>query len=196
MKGEKFLMRKVVSILLATLFLISSSFFGGNANASETTVKDSPLTDEELLHAEKQLKPYIYYEKDGQLLIDLEKAKEDGLRAEYIEIGSLVNQLSKQMDDHENQKNNSSDIQLDKISLPIWGNWCGPGHGGGPAVDVLDAGCRAHDKCYAERGYFNCACDRALVNYINANYSKMKLKEKVAASAIKLYFNNTLCNPF
>jgi hypothetical protein len=51
--------------------------------------------------------------------------------------------------------------------LPIYGNYCGPGHGDPtyttPPVDAVDAVCRAHDRCYDTGGYFNCGCDRALI---------------------------------
>lgn len=47
-----------------------------------------------------------------------------------------------------------------ELSVPIHGNWCGPGHGAGPALDLLDAACMRHDLCIvATGGPFNCACD-------------------------------------
>src|SRR5437763_1203012 len=45
-------------------------------------------------------------------------------------------------------------------SIPIYGNYCGPGYGdesGATApIDAVDAACRTHDLCYAASGYFNC----------------------------------------
>lgn len=32
--------------------------------------------------------------------------------------------------------------------LALYGNWCGPGHGGGPCIDALDCLCRDHDLAY------------------------------------------------
>lgn len=47
-----------------------------------------------------------------------------------------------------------------QLALPVHGNWCGPGHGAGPALDPLDAACLRHDLCIrAAGGPFNCACD-------------------------------------
>lgn len=125
-------------------------------------------------------------------MVDIEKAEEDGLKEEYIEIGLMVNQISK------SYVYNQTDTKTmtSKISIPIWGNWCGPGHGSGTPQDVLDTGCMKHDKCYEERGYFDCLCDAVLVDYIDTNFKRMKFKEKIAAIAIKTYFKNTLCNPF
>ena len=47
------------------------------------------------------------------------------------------------------------------ISLPVHGNWCGPGHGAGPALDLLDAACMRHDYCTMQAGRFDCGCDLA-----------------------------------
>lgn len=74
------------------------------------------------------------------------------------------------------------------LSLPIWGNWCGPGHGGGEALDLLDYACMMHDKDYAKYGYFDCASDLRLINRIDAFYFQMDSAEKVTANAVKAYF--------
>ena len=53
------------------------------------------------------------------------------------------------------------------LSLPVYGNYCGRGHGdrtgNKPPVDAVDAVCREHDLCYARLGDFDVRCDRALV---------------------------------
>ena len=53
--------------------------------------------------------------------------------------------------------------------LPIYGNWCGPGHPSAaalPPVDVFDAACMRHDYCTA--GPFpETACDRAFVGELH-----------------------------
>jgi len=47
-----------------------------------------------------------------------------------------------------------------QLALPVHGNWCGPGHGAGPALDPLDAACLRHDLCIRAAGApFSCACD-------------------------------------
>ena len=56
-----------------------------------------------------------------------------------------------------------------RVAIPVYGNWCGPGHGGGAEIDDIDEACHIHDNCYDARGYFNCACDgELLVNIVNA----------------------------
>ncbi len=50
--------------------------------------------------------------------------------------------------------------------LPIWGKYCGPGHGDSSHCspnDPVDAVCCRHDLCYGQRGYFDCGCDCDLV---------------------------------
>ena len=54
-----------------------------------------------------------------------------------------------------------------QLSLPVYGNYCGLGHGdptgNTPPIDAVDAVCREHDLCYARLGDFDGRCDRALV---------------------------------
>jgi len=52
-------------------------------------------------------------------------------------------------------------------ALPIYGRWCGPGHGGGTPIDDLDAACMRHDRCYSRKGYFDCGCDADLIRDIS-----------------------------
>lgn len=35
-----------------------------------------------------------------------------------------------------------------ELSIRIYGNWCGPGYGGGHCVDAIDCACRTHDLAY------------------------------------------------
>jgi hypothetical protein len=56
-------------------------------------------------------------------------------------------------------------------SLPIYGNYCGPGIGDPtgnlPAVDAVDEVCKAHDLCYqankTDPFFGPCNCDCALL---------------------------------
>ncbi len=57
---------------------------------------------------------------------------------------------------------------LPRITAPVYGNWCGPGHPADiptapPPIDPLDAACQRHDYCYAARGRNTCGCDLALL---------------------------------
>ncbi len=94
--------------------------------------------------------------------------------------------------------------------FPVYGNWCGPSHpidGTNPIpIDEVDAVCMRHDKCYAKKGYFSCACDNNLLKelfVIKENKWKgrkvvageeYKTFEKPIVSTIRLYFAVTGCN--
>jgi len=90
-------------------------------------------------------------------------------------------------------------------SLAVYGNWCGPGHGGGgPPIDAVDAVCERHDHCYDERGYFDCSCDRELVAGMPAAIADpaTPVAGKVAGAAAAALFQalpclcHRICLPF
>lgn len=78
--------------------------------------------------------------------------------------------------------------------IPIYGNWCGPGHGGGPAIDAVDAVCRAHDRCYGREGYFDCGCNRDLVRAMPGAIARTpSAAGKLAGTVITGFFRATPC---
>jgi hypothetical protein len=89
--------------------------------------------------------------------------------------------------------------------IPIYGNWCGPGHGGsGPPLDPVDRVCCLHDRCYDDRGYFDCSCDRDLIGRMPAAIvdSRTPPAGAAAGSAAMIAFSalpcfcHRLCLPF
>ena len=54
-----------------------------------------------------------------------------------------------------------------QLSFPVYGNYCGFGHGdptgNTPPIDAVDAVCREHDLCYGLLGDFDSRCDRNLI---------------------------------
>ena len=60
-----------------------------------------------------------------------------------------------------------SEITQQRLVFPVYGNYCGFGHGdptgNTPPVDAVDAVCREHDRCYALHGLFDRRCDRDFV---------------------------------
>jgi hypothetical protein len=86
----------------------------------------------------------------------------------------------------------------EKISIPVYGNWCGPGHGSGTPVDAVDDACRRHDQCYAKNGYFNCNCDAKLLADLGPAAAKSGAAGRLAATAIGAYFSVAPCayHPF
>jgi hypothetical protein len=55
------------------------------------------------------------------------------------------------------------------MSMPMHGNWCGPGHPSNgfraslAPIDPVDGACREHDLCYIAAGPLNCSCDIQLM---------------------------------
>lgn len=58
-------------------------------------------------------------------------------------------------------------ISPDELSMPVYGNYCGMGHGDPtgetPPIDAVDAVCREHDMCYESLGDFEPWCDLELI---------------------------------
>ena len=61
-----------------------------------------------------------------------------------------------------------SQISPQQLSFPVYGNYCGRGHGDPtgktPPIDTVDAVCREHNACYRLLGDFDSRCDRNLVD--------------------------------
>ena len=80
--------------------------------------------------------------------------------------------------------------------LPIYGNFCGPGHGdpNKTPIDAVDAACMAHDACYDATNYFNCGCDRALILAMPAAIAATPcVSGKVAGATVMAYFAKAPC---
>lgn len=154
----------------------------GNGNAKGNATK---AFDREVEKATQ----FMRTAPDGSTYFDTDAAQAANADSATLEMGRIINQLGA-------SQQSAPEGQLSiQAGVPIWGNWCGPGHGGGVAVDVLDSICRTHDRCYGSRGYFACSCDRAIVRDIRANASRMKTQERMVAAAVSTYFTYCLCNP-
>jgi hypothetical protein len=79
--------------------------------------------------------------------------------------------------------------------LPIYGNWCGPGHGGGFPIDDLDRACMKHDYCYGREGYFDCTCDVQLIQNIKQALASGQVKPwgRSMGPAIAAWFSAQPC---
>jgi hypothetical protein len=69
-----------------------------------------------------------------------------------------------------------------KLSLPVYGNHCGLGHGdptgNTPPIDAVDAVCREHDLCYALLGDFDGRCDQDFVESMPSAIASTRLRRK------------------
>lgn len=88
-------------------------------------------------------------------------------------------------------------ITPQQLSLPVYGNYCGPGHGdpteNTPPIDAVDAVCREHDRCYHLLGDFDFRCDRALIQDMpNAIANTPSPIGKSVGFLAMLHFSSTL----
>lgn len=85
----------------------------------------------------------------------------------------------------------TQDVQaVSRIKMKVYGNWCGPKHGGGPAKNALDLACKYHDHCYSRHGYFNCKCDVDLVRRVRRLKSR---RLRIIGMPIKAFFKHSAC---
>ncbi len=81
-----------------------------------------------------------------------------------------------------------------QVRLPVYGNYCGRGHGdptgSTPPIDAVDAVCREHNMCYRRLGDFDPRCDRDLVeNMPSAIENTPSPTGKNAGLLAMLYFS-------
>jgi hypothetical protein len=85
-------------------------------------------------------------------------------------------------------------ITPQELNLPVYGNYCGRGHGdptgNTPPVDAVDAVCREHNLCYGLLGDFDPRCDRNLIESMpNAIAITPSPTGKNAGLLVLLYFS-------
>lgn len=141
-----------------------------NANAYRvlqlfTETKSAEIDDLEA--TTNEVLKYIYINEDGVPEYNREEAIENNVSDEVLEVAdqTYAFMMSKYYEEN--------NIQTRATAFPVYGNWCGPHYGSGTPIDLLDKGCKDHDQCYADKKRHLCSCDKAMLNYINNNYSKM-----------------------
>src|ERR671916_217277 len=85
-------------------------------------------------------------------------------------------------------------ITPQQLSFPVYGNYCGFGHGdptgNTPPIDAVDAVCREHDGCYRLLGDFDSRCDSNLIESMpSAIASTPSAIGKKAGFLALLYFS-------
>lgn len=176
---------------------------GGFARGLPTQAAPSSNASAALDQQVQDAGEFMRHSQSGSVYFDVHAAVAAGASPETLEIGAVVNQMTFAQATSPTTGPGSLTSAVDpassgpmataQFSLPVWGNWCGPGHGGGEPVDVLDSLCRTHDECYGTRGYFACSCDQALINDIRANAYRMGFRERIVAAAVSTYFTYTYC---
>lgn len=180
--NRKGFLNKIMCLFLMIVFLLPT---GTIVNAFSTSVDINRYEmDEEQLTMQK----YIIT-VNGHVKFDREMAIKENVNEDIITAGDIFNSLISAEYNYD-----SGEVQA-QASIPIWGNWCGPGYGSGPPIDLLDYGCRDHDRCYGDRGYHKCSCDDDMLKYIIDNKDRMTGGQKQAANAIEAWLRIKLNNP-
>ena len=135
------------------------------------------------------LEQYVDYGPNGERRFDAQRANTDNASDYLLAAGREFNRFATTQD--------GAGGEAQTRDMPGYGNWCGPGNSGpGEPVNTLDRLCQQHDRCYANRGYFACSCDRELIQGIRDNRGNFNgFGENTAALAIATCFNSALCNP-
>lgn len=148
-------------------------------------------TDERIAYIDQETEVAMNYiiEHNNRMYFDLDKAQKDGVSGEALDIGLAIEEVSNEYMSGKFTPN----TYFRSVSLPIYGNYCGPGHSGNnftlPPIDHLDWGCMQHDKCYKpwSPGQ-NCECNRQLIYFIQTNRRWMPDSALPIANAIRAYF--------
>lgn len=117
-------------------------------------------------------------------------------RLERLEIGLQKSWKHPETSCSENRASvDEGPAAVPEAGIPVHGNWCGPGHGGGQPVDELDVACMQHDQCYDRKGYLDCGCDKKLVGNITSLVASRQLNAGTLAKALVIsgWFSNSPC---
>lgn len=175
-------MRILKAPALALIILLGFTVSTPNARASTPTVTATNFSET----TERALF-YSSVSKDGKPVFDFASATANQESKEVLAVGREFLLVGESYSTHHNE--------LRAISFPVWGNWCGPNHGSGNPIDVLDELCMHHDKCYAARGYFDCLCDRQLKDGIQREKGRMTPEARKRAAGIYVWFSTFICVP-
>lgn len=136
-------------------------------NGYDTDILTTNKDTEELKHLLKTVESYIDLEGSG--LFDEERAMSNNESQEVMEIGAIYNDMLRAEEQGDYEKINRRKRAIIK-GITHYGNWCGKGNNGEPPIDILDAQCEKHDRCYAANGMWNSECDLQLVHNIAKNF--------------------------
>ena len=179
-EGEKVMSKinkKIMSLFLS-ITMITTLIFSGitsvyaeeNYNI-ESTYKTNVVTTEEDYQNLKDVLSSVeqYIDFEDSKLFDEEKARHNNESEEVIQIGLAYNEMYKAEKQGDYEKVNRRKRAV--ISgLTHYGNWCGKGNNGKSPIDILDAQCKTHDKCYSKKGMWNSSCDVDFVYNIARNF--------------------------
>lgn len=180
--------RHLIALLTLSLTVLLS-VPGGTGTASAAPRPQSPQSD--FNATVQQVQRHVETDAQGNRRFNSAAAEAAGVSPEALAAGAEFNRIAPAYGPI--VRPNSTTAPMD--GFPVWGNWCGPGHGSGTPIDTLDTLCMRHDKCYGQRGYFDCYCDAQLKAEIGRFSGRMGWRERAVAAAITVWFSVTPCVP-
>lgn len=172
---------QAVSFILVFALVIGLMPIPIYANDVGTCPVDEPnyesnieTTDEDIAELKNLLNIVdTYIDKNGSAYFDEESAIIQNESEDIIAIGQAYNEMI--LADLQGDNEHNSRIKRAIINgLTHYGNWCVKGNNGTPPIDILDAQCQKHDKCYATNGQWNTNCDIQFVHNIARNFGAIK----------------------
>lgn len=114
-------------------------------------------------------------ESQGRFWFNEVKAEEEGASSEVLSVGQYYNQFGMHYYYGAPFPTlNIPDDEYEDVDLGYYGNWCGPGNGGGTPIDLLDRICMRHDECYDTHGYWHKTCDEQFVRTLEINLDEIR----------------------
>ncbi len=174
LQQEKNWFVNVCCVILIALFLCPTSAYA------------SVVTEYENEKIRQTVKKYITVEENLLMTFDEGAALANNEDELVIEVGNKIEEFALAY----YYADNSDVMPYVDMNFPVYGNYCGPGtpdYNGVP-VDRLDTACQAHDKCYREKGDWNCECDENLIASVKSMLGGLKGTARVAGNAIIAFF--------
>ncbi|KHO29956.1 MULTISPECIES: hypothetical protein [Corynebacterium] len=139
---------------------------------------------------EAELEPYKYSIGAEMPLIDVERAKEDGLSSEAIQVAIYYNDIV---------SHDYGSGPRDRASLADRWNWCGKYRTGGNVLNSADGVCKRHDLCLANAGNQRAAeiaCDNQFIDGMNKVKGSYRGADRVYIEAAILAIKGArVCRP-
>lgn len=185
---------KFGSLFIVTIVMMFSTFPQNESFALEKEYSNENQVlenlDQETIDMFEEIEKYLTEDEDGNITIDEETAKSDGVNEETLNVIKIINDL-------ENETENEEFSTFD-FDIPVgnYGRYCGKGNKGGVPIDDLDRACQAHDNCFlglTNKSAKNKKCNRnfvtALLPIVQAN-SELTTKGAYARGAIFIFKRN------
>ncbi|HAQ6439601.1 TPA: hypothetical protein IX478_001816 [Enterococcus faecium] len=175
--------------LVATLSILFGISIKGYADEKTSDVENSVynMDENQILNI---MNEYIYINENGIREFDLNRAIDNNLPDEILEIGNTMNNIV--LEAEKEKKNDNLTVRIVKrATFLVYGNYCGYGNKGKGKmpIDDLDTACMYHDYCYVHGGN-NTDCNRKFADRLRAvikSAKKFSYKYNVAVGALAIF---------